>query len=118
MGTTDEGQVSILTLLDFSSTFNILDYSNLLTRLHGMFGISGKAFDWFSSYLSDRFQSVSVNGGAFSQKNLYYGVPQGSFLGPVLFTLYTQPLSDIISQRKCNHHKFADDTQLLQCQLL
>ena len=64
-----------------------------------------------SLYLSDRFQSVSVNGRVSSQKKLHYGFSQGSVLGLILFTLYTQPLSDI-SQRKCNHHKFADDTQL------
>ena len=108
----DEGRVSILTLLDLSAAFDAFDYSILLAYLHDMFGISGMAFEWFSSYLSDRFQSVSVNGRVSSQKKLRHGVPQGSILGPVLFTAYTQPLSDIISQRKCNHHKFADDTQL------
>ena len=111
LGSADEGRVSILTLFDLSAAFDTLDHSILLTRLHDMFGLSGKAFEWFSSYLSDRFQSVSVNGRVSSQKKLHYGVPRGSVLGPILFTLYAQPLSDIF-QRKCNHHKFADDTQL------
>ena len=65
-------------------------------------------------YLFDRFQSVSNNGRISSQKKLHYGVPQGSVLGSLLFTLYTQLQSDIISQRKGNNHKFADDTQLHQ----
>ena len=112
LGSADERQVSILTLLNLSAAFDTLDHSILLTRLHDMFGISGKAFEWFSSYLSDRFQSVSINSQVSSQKKLHYRVLQGSVLGPKLFTLYTQPLSDIISQRKCNHHIFADDTQL------
>ena len=89
--------MSILTLLDLSAAFDKLEHSILLARLHDIFGISGKAFQWFSSYLSDRLQSVSVNGRVSSQKKLHYGVPLSSVLGPILFTLYTQPLSDIIS---------------------
>ena len=49
--------------------------------------------------MSDRLQSVRVNGRVSSQKKLHYGVPQDSVLGPVPFTLYTQPLSDIISHK-------------------
>ena len=110
LGSADEGRVSILTLLELSAAFDTLDLIILLTRLHDIVGISGKAFEWFSSYLSDRFKSVSVNGRISSHKKLHFGVPHGSVLGPILFTLYTQPLSGIISQRKYNHCNFADDT--------
>ena len=88
----DEGWVSILTLLDLSAALDTLDLSILLARARDVFGISGKAFEWFSPYLSDRIQSVSVNGQVSSQKKLHYGVPHGSVLGPILFTLHTQPL--------------------------
>ena len=90
----------------------MLDHGILLTRLHDMFGISCKLLNGFHrSSLIDSSLSASTVGSLYKKK-LHYGVPRGSVLGPILFVLYTQPLSDIISQRKCNHHKFADDTQL------
>ena len=93
----DEKLVSVLALLDLSAAFDTLDHAILLRRLESTFGISGLALSWFESYLSDRTQSVVVDGLMSTSVPLVFGVPQGSVLGPVLFTLYSQPLSDVIA---------------------
>ena len=67
---------------------------------------------WFLSYLKGRVQSVQI-GSIFSrEQNLLFGVPQGSLLGPVLFTIYTTPLGRIIQRHGLTYHLYADDTQL------
>ena len=76
------------------------------------FGVNGKALQWFASYLADRSQRVSVNGGFSSSFPLKQGVPQGSCLGPLLFTVYTSKLFDIVSKHLPSVHCYADDTQL------
>ena len=106
----DSSCVSILSLLDLSAAFDTTDHNILITRLRSTFGCSGTVLDWFISCLSCRTQSVFV--GHESTPVLQCGVPQGSVLGPHLFTLYTHPLSTIICQSGLSYHFFADDFQL------
>ena len=108
----DKGEVTALTLLDLSAAFDTIDHATLTDRLSDWYGISGQAQIWFSSYLQNRLQSVKIKDTFSDKVTLSYGVPQGSVLEPVLFTLYTTPLSAIISSFDINHHLYADDTQI------
>ena len=112
LGNADERLVSLVALLDLSAAFDTLDHPILLKRLETTFGVRGTVRDWFVSYLSGRFQSVIVDGGVSASCPLVCGVPQGSVFGQVLFTLYSQPLSDVIFAHNCDYHKYADDTEL------
>ena len=108
-----EGSTTALTLLDLSAAFDTIDHSILFHRLYECYGINGLALSWFKSYLSDRTQSVKVGSVLSHPMDLKFGVPQGSVLGPLLFSMYTNPLSLIIrSHRGIKHHFYADDTQL------
>jgi len=108
----DDRRVSAVGLLDLSAAFDTLDHSILLRRLEYTFGIRGTALAWFASYVSDRSQCVLIEGVQSQPAPLLYGVPQGSVLGPVLFVLYSQPLSDVIISHDCQFHKYADDTEI------
>ena len=69
----------------------------MLYTLANRFGIKGKILQWFESYLSYRRQAVVVNTKSSSWYDLPFGVPQGSVLGPILFTLYISPIGDYCS---------------------
>jgi hypothetical protein len=90
----EKGDAVILALLDQSAAFDTTDHDILLDRLSARFGISGTALFWFTSYISDRRQSVSVSGFSSSLCPLIYGVSQGSVLGPILCFLYISPMHD------------------------
>ena len=108
----DDGRVTALTLLDLSAAFDTIDHTILPRRLGNWFGVSGKALDWFKSYLTGRSQRIKLGNCLSSRSDLSFGVPKGLVLGPLLFTLYTTPPSRLVSGHAVPHHLYADDSQL------
>ena len=88
-----------------------------MKRLSITYGIHAKALQWFSSYLSDCQQSVTIGSISSKPVPLQSGVPHGSVLGPILFTLSTQPLCNTIQKHQSDYHKYADDTELQKAAL-
>ena len=72
----------------------------------------GQVHQWCSSYLTDRTHYVSLSNQCSAFAPAHSGVPQGSVLGPILFTMYIKPLSAIIDSLSIIHHSFADDLKL------
>ena len=101
-----------LVLLDLSSAFDTINHEKLLSRLSTRYGVSGIALKWIKSYLSNRTQKVLIDGVYSDPTPLTTGVPQGSVLGPLLFTLYMAPVGDIMQKHGLSYHFYADDTQI------
>lgn len=108
----DNGKAVVVVFLDMSAAFDTVNHKILLTRLSDTFGIRCEALEWFKSYLENRKQFVAINDAVSSVRDLRVGVPQGSVLGPILYTLYTSPVSAIIKNYGLDFHFYADDSQL------
>ena len=91
-----KGLPTALVLLDLSAAFDTIDHDTLLSCLSARFGFAGSALKLFRSYLQDHFQSVKIGSSLSNLFKLKFGVPQGSVLGPLLFSLYTTPLGQVI----------------------
>ena len=83
----DSGKCAALVLLDLSAAFDTLDHTTLIDRLRQVAGINNAALAWFRSYLTNRSFAVNLSDSFSHDANLTCGVPQGSILGPILFSL-------------------------------
>ena len=102
------GSAAVIVSLDISSAFDTINHSNMLHILEDYFHISGIALSWFQFYLSERKQFVKISCSSSTPVSLRFGVPQGSVLGPILFSLYTSLISEIIQKHDVLYHQFAD----------
>ena len=84
---------------------------SLLARLRNC-GIKGKCLLWFQDFLTKNSQAVCLQGKTSAPVELKCGVPQGSVLGPLLFSIYTAPLGALVQEYGINYHFYADDSQL------
>ena len=105
----DNSKVVLLVLLDYSKAFDCANHMLILAKLKSL-GFQSNALEWMNSYLSGRSQQVSGKDGLSEPIKLINGVPQGSILGPLLFTILLLDISSVI--KHCKYHLYADDTQI------
>lgn len=109
----DNNKCTCVLLLDYSKAFDNINQSLLLAKLHH-YGFSANTINFFRSYLINREQCVCVEKNNNILKSQYIslnkGVPQGSILGPLLFSIYVADMNDVI--KHCKLQQYADDSQL------
>ena len=106
------GEPTALVLLNLSAAFNTINHSTLLSCLCIWFGIGGSVLKWFTSYPTDRYQSIKIGSTLADVCKLLFGIPQGSVLGPFVVLIVYHPLSLIIGKYTgIKFHVYADDRQ-------
>ena len=107
----ETGKIPLAVFLDLSKAFDTIDHSILINKLH-YYGIRGAALDWFKSYLTNRKQTVMYKDQYSDEANIVTGVPQGSILGPLLFIIYMNDITQ--ASDKFKFTLYADDTSLVE----
>ena len=106
----DKGEFSCGVFLDLQKAFDTVDHEVLLDKLQH-YGIRGVANEWFRSFLTGRKQFVFISDFKSNTKEIKFGVPQGSVLGPLLFIIYINDLPNALIYS--DPFIFADDTAIV-----
>ena len=94
--------------LDLKKVVDTISHKKMVHKLREL-GLDQNTVSWFNSYLINRQQCIKVNDGISDILPITYGVPQGSILGPILFSIYINEISNIVN---CGIVLYADDTVL------
>ena len=94
----------------FAKAFDSVPHERLLGKLKS-YGINGKVLEWIKAFLSNRRQIVIANGMKSDPATVLSGIPQGSFLGPILFVIHINDLPEVV---KCSTYLSADDTKIFR----
>ena len=106
----DDSNITLLIFLDFSKAFDTVNHKILLAKLK-ILGFQNDTCEWIHSYLSNRSQQVLCGNVSSDWIHIENGVPQGSILGPLLFTILVSDMRWHIWDG--SYHQYADDTDLL-----
>ena len=106
----DSGLIVAVAFVDFRKAFDSVSYRVLLEKLSTNFGICDQALGWIASYLNGRMQYTAVNGYNSDTMPVSVGIPQGSVLGPTLFSLFVNDLPS--SVKSGSVYLFADDVTI------
>ena len=100
-----------IVLVDFRKAFDYISHHVLLNKFQAV-GVAGDLWCWIKDYLADRSQATVVNSFQSETLPVKFGVPQGSVLGPTLFSLFCNDLPDIVEDCDDEIHIYADDTTI------
>ena len=103
----DENKFVAIFFLDFRKAFDCLDHKVIMRKLSAC-GVSGNLYQWISNYLDERRQKTVINGAISENQHVSTGAPQGSLLGPRLFSITANDLPDVSEDHE--EDLFADDT--------
>ena len=99
----DKGEATGVCFLDMSAAFDMVSHSVLLDKLL-LYGFEDASFTWIKSYLSDRQQTVCIDGTCSPLLSLEAGVPQGSIIGPILYIIFTNDLPETVHEHSQEPH--------------
>lgn len=108
----ENGDYTLSLFVDFKKAFDTLPHKHILKSLKKI-GIEGKLYAWLKNYLQERTYRVKIKEKLSSEIEIESGVPQGSYLGPILYIIFTNSLANKLTKLGVKYYMYADDTCVL-----